>query len=357
MRTMMRAWMIAALLAALAIASGCEDTPLTAGKDFTLSLVATPSTVLIDPARGINSADSSIVARILNAAGVPQKNLTVYFSSINGGGVLASGGEGVTTDANGVAHDVLTVRKDDGAEVTVSASSSTLTQTVKVTKSIVPANRPPVATIVASPAGEQAVGRAVTFNGGTSSDPDAGDFITIYSWSVTSSAPDSGWVNPFVRTGPGATLSFPAGFTHAQNLSVLLTVTDSHSLTGVSAPMNYAIKAQLCTDNTKPTAVIAGGATLVGPVDSHKLFVADGTASSDLEGPIQTYQWSCGNGTTPVVTPVGGNGSMVTCDYVVASTSKTYNVTLIVTDQGFGAPSYTCAEQSSAATVQVVVSP
>ena len=355
MRTMLRAWMIAAFLAVLAIASGCEDSPITAGKDFTMGLFATPSTVVVDPAGGIDTANATIVATVLNATGVPQGGLTVFFS--NTGGVLASGGNGVTTNSGGVAQDVLTVGATDAASITVTASSAALSETVVVTKTGPGVNHAPIAVIVASPATEQAVGRAVTFNGGTSSDPDGGDSITKYGWSVTSSAPDPGWTNPFVQEGPTATLSFPVGFVNAQTLSVLLTVTDSHNVTGVSAPLTYAIKAQLCTDNAKPTAVIAGGAVLVGAVDSHRTFPADGSASSDAETPIQTYAWNCGNGTAPVVTPVGGNGSMVNCDYVVAATSRTYTVTLVVTDQGFGAPSFTCAQSSALTSVQVVVSP
>ena len=45
MRTMMTAWVIALFLAVMALASGCEDTPLTAAKDDEMFLVALPSTV------------------------------------------------------------------------------------------------------------------------------------------------------------------------------------------------------------------------------------------------------------------------------------------------------------------------
>ena len=132
MWTLMRASMTAAFLAALVFAVGCEDTPITVGKDSTMTLVASPSTVLIDPAQGIDSAQSSIVATILNASGVPQKGITVFFS--NSGGVLASGGAGVVTNSGGNALDVLTVRSVDGAEISVSATSAALTKSVKVAK-------------------------------------------------------------------------------------------------------------------------------------------------------------------------------------------------------------------------------
>ena len=99
MRTMMRVWMIAVFVAALAIASGCEDSPLTAGKDFTMGLVANPSSkVIVPPA---TSFDSTISATVLNATGVPKSGLTVYFTTT--GGVL---------DSNGVIHEDVTVTAD-----------------------------------------------------------------------------------------------------------------------------------------------------------------------------------------------------------------------------------------------------
>jgi hypothetical protein len=355
MRTMITVWLVAALLAVLAIATGCEDSPLTAGKDFTMNLTASPSTVRLDPLNGVNTAQTTIAASIFNATGAPQSGLTVYFST--SGGALSSGVNGVVTNSAGLASDVLTVSSQDGATITVTASSAALQQTVQVTSTTAAANHAPVATIVASPVNEQAVNRAVTFSGSSSTDPDAGDTIIKYHWSVSSSAPDPGWTNPFVQDGANPTLAFPSGFMQAQTLSVLLTVSDSHLLTGVSAPLTYSIKAQLCSDNVKPTAVIAGGATLIGNVGDHKLFLADGSGSTDPEGPIQSWLWSCGNSTTPVVTPPGGNGSMVTCDYIVAASPVTYTVSLIVTDQGFGPPSYTCAQQSGMQSVQVVVRP
>ena len=344
MRTMMRTLTIVAFVAALALAVGCEDTPLTAGKDFTMTLVAKPATVFIDPAQGVNTANTSIVASVLDSTGVPQKGITVFFS--NTGGVLASGNAGVTTDSGGIAADVLTVRVQDAAEISVTATSATLAQTVKVTKTTVATNHPPVAKIVASPSFEQAIGLTVVFDGSTSSDPDAGDGVAGYSWVITSDDPTQ---SPISKTG--ATISLP-GFPNAQTLTVVLNIID-YSNFPATASMTYFIKAvRSCTDNTPPTAVIAGAATQTkfGLVGSTVHFLLDGTLSSDFENAIQTYTWTCGNGAI-------GNASTVTCDYLVGSASQTYTATLVVKDQGFGLPGLECQQVSAPASVQVVVSP
>ena len=363
MRTLMIAWMIVAFLAVLAIASGCEDSPVTAGKDFTMGLVATPSTVVIDPPHGINSAETTIVATVLSAAGAPKSGLTVYFS--NTSGVLASGTAGVVTDANGIASDVLTVRSQDAAEITVTAISGTLTQTVKVTKSTAAVNRPPVAVIVATPVSQQASGRAVVFDGSTSSDPDTGDFITNYKWTITSTNPDTGKANPFIVQGAGVSgVSFPSdnvgAFVNVQDLTVALQVTDNRG-TQAQATIAYKIVAVNCSANTKPTAVIAGAPSqqVFGAPGTIQAFLLDGTLSSDPETAIETYTWSCGNGTNPLpqVPP-----SKAICKYTVDATPRTYTATLVVSDRGTGSidqttGQYPCVAVSAPASVQVVVTP
>jgi len=378
MRTLMRTSMIAAFLAALALAVGCEDSPLAPGKDFTMALVASPSTVLIDPAQGIDSAQSSIVATILNASGVPQKGITVFFS--NSGGVLASGGAGVVTDSGGNALDVLTVRSVDGAEISVSATSAALTKSVKVAKSTVATNRPPVPLIVPTPRDEQVLGRSVVFDGSNSSDPDTGDFVTMYKWVITSTNHDADKPAIIVVEGPGASgVSFPSdlytSFVNIQDLTVTLMVTDDKDAPAQfnSVPpipvayrsqvtLPYRIVAVRCADNTKPTAVISGAATqqIFGLPGSIVNFLLDGTLSSDPQTPpIESFNWNCGNGSIPFPQ---APPSKAVCKYTVDQTPRTYTATLVVTDKGTGVidpitGTYECAAESLPASVQVVVSP
>jgi len=364
MRTLMRSSMTAAFLVALAIASGCEDSPVTAGKDFTMGLVATPSTVVIDPPHGISSAETTIVATVLNVGGAPQSGLTVYFS--NTSGVLASGTGGVMTNGNGIASDVLTVRSQDTAEITVTASSGSLTQTVKVTKTTAAVNRPPVAVIVATPAAQQTKNKTVVFDGSSTSDPDTGDFISFYRWVITSTNPDTA-ENPIIREGAGVSgVSFPSlttgTFQNVQDLTVVLQVTDNRGATS-QATIPYKIVAVNCSANTKPTAVIAGAPTqqVFGAAGSTQTFLLDGTLSFDPETPvIESYTWNCGNGSIP--SPQGVPPSKAVCRYLVDATPRTYTATLVVSDKGTGVidpatGQYFCAAESAPASVQVVVTP
>jgi len=353
MRTTTRLTLGAAFLAVLAAAVGCEDTALTPGADFTMSLVARPSAVLIDATHPQGQA--SIVATVFSDTGVPQSGITVLFSST--GGALSSGNGGVKTDSDGNAIDTLTIDSNSPAEVSVTATSAALTQTVKVTKTTTPVNHAPVATIVASPAVEQAVHKLVVFDGTTSSDADAGDFIASYDWVVISSAPDSGGPSVIVNHATTSSISFQ-GFLGPQTLTVNLIVSDHFGLASPPVQKIYAIKEQLCSDNVKPTAVIAGAATqtVFGTPGEPVTVTLDGSLSTDPEGPIETYTWTCGNGAGPVV-PTGGDGSVVTCDYVVETASHTYTPTLVVTDQGFGPPALNCQQLSTSVSIQVVVAP
>jgi len=351
MRTTMKLSLGAAFLAALLAAVGCEDTALTPGEDYTMTLVARPAAVLIDDENPEGQA--SIVASVFSDTGVPQKGISVIFSS--NGGVLASGNTGIKTDGDGNAIDTLTLSASSPAEITVTATSAALSETVTVNKTSTPENHPPVATILANPATEQAVGRLVTFNGGTSTDPDAGDGIDVYDWVITSSAPDPGKVNPIVNHAAASAVSFPS-FVNPQTLTVNLVVIDRNAESSAPAQKIYTIVAQLCSDNPKPVADIAGGTqTVFGAVGSTKTVTLDGTPSTDTNGPIQSYTWTCGNGVAPV--PVGGNGAIVTCAYVVEAAQHTYVPTLIVFDQGFGLPAMNCQQQSTPDSVQVVVGP
>ena len=187
MRTFMKASMFAAFLATLAIATGCEDSPVAIGKDFRIYLLANPSTVDVDPQNPPDPPPTStIIATVVNDTGVPQKGVNVYFTTTSG--TLASNTQPVTTDSNGNAYDVLTVAIVGPAETTVTATATSLTESVKITKTGGPcaANTAPIAritptTLPAIPAGEIDTSYDTPLlSGSTSSDPGGG--IASYSW-------------------------------------------------------------------------------------------------------------------------------------------------------------------------------
>jgi uncharacterized repeat protein (TIGR01451 family) len=95
-------------------------------------------------------------------------------------------------------------------------------------------NQPPVAVISANPT-SGAAPLTVNFNGSGSSDPDAGDGITAYSWAFGDGT-----------TGSGATVTHTYA---AGNYTARLTVTDKHSATGTSSVV-------ISANNTPPTATI-----------------------------------------------------------------------------------------------------
>ena len=375
MTTRSGAWIAAAALAAAAIVlPGCEDSPLSAGKDFKITVIAQPGSVVVNPADNINEGTSSILATVLNADSVPQQGITVYFSST--GGTLASGTHGVKTNGAGIATDVLTVTANDPATITVTASSASVSESTTVTKTTVAENRPPSALIVAAPQNQQSAGNAVVFDGSGSSDPDTGQFITCYKWVITSTNPDTGKANPIVAEGPGVSgISIPneslTAFQNAQDLTVTLLVTDDPTATAIcdkNSLTQVAFRAQQTINytitgcsNTAPTAVIAGGATqqIFGGAGTIASFNADGSLSTDAETPIETYTWNCGNGSNP---QAGVTPSRAVCSYLVDGVARTYTVTLVVTDRGNGVINpqtgqYQCAKQSTAASIQLTVSP
>jgi hypothetical protein len=123
---------LAALACALLFVR-CEESDVFAPSDGTMQLDAIPGTVVIDTEATDPSADVTIRAQLFSAGGFPLSDRTILFSAT--GGVLASGGQGVETDDNGIATDTLTVTEGDPESIEVTARSGTVSGTVTVTKS------------------------------------------------------------------------------------------------------------------------------------------------------------------------------------------------------------------------------
>jgi hypothetical protein len=122
----------ALLVGSAAFLSSCEDSPLTAGTDATIILIAQPETVFLDPPNGITTATTKIIATVLSAEGVPQSGITVNF--FNEAGTLASGSSGVTTNSSGAAIDTLTVGVNDPDTFEVTAISGAISESITITK-------------------------------------------------------------------------------------------------------------------------------------------------------------------------------------------------------------------------------
>ena len=110
--------------------------------------------------------------------------------------------------------------------------------------------------------------------------------------------------------------------------------------------------AGFCDANTAPTARIEPSATQSFPTgalnSTRNADPLSGSTSSDAENGIASYAWDCGNGTDPIV------GPNATCTYTYLAVSRSYLITLVVTDEGL--PDHPeCALQSAPVTVQINV--
>jgi len=145
-------------------------------------------------------------------------------------------------------------------------------------------------------------GSAISFNGGASSDPDGS--IARYAWTFGDGA-----------TGSGATPTHT--YSAAGSYTVTLVVTDNEGLTG-SATTTATVTAGGGGGNLPPTANANGPYS--GTAGSAVNFGSAG--STDPDGTIATFAWTCGDGAT-------GTGPSPSHTY---SAAGTYTVTLTVTD-------------------------
>ena len=182
------------LLAAMplvAIAIGCENTPVSAPGDGQIILSANPTTVTLDEnvTPQVLTGSTLVTAQFFNASGVPLSGVDVVFST--DGGLLDSVPPGqpaqpIESDGNGFVSDTLNVVIGDPDDITVTVRSGTLSGDIAITKFERPANQPPFADIFISPQNSAILNEGVTIDGSGSSDPD-GDAITCYQWTILTS--------------------------------------------------------------------------------------------------------------------------------------------------------------------------
>jgi hypothetical protein len=167
-----------------------------------MTALANPSSVVVDPSNPSETKQVAIVATVLSDTGIPQKGFTVYFTT--DGGTLASNSQGIKTDSSGVARDTLTVGVSGSGDHHGHRALVDAVGNREGDEDAPRGQQRATAKIVTLPTDEQAVSRSVSFDASTSTDPDAGDSVATYAWSITSSAPDPGWTNPQTRRRPSS---------------------------------------------------------------------------------------------------------------------------------------------------------
>lgn len=170
------------------------------------------------------------------------------------------------------------------------------TETVELVE---PRNQAPVAVIGGVPASVVA-GQRFTADGSGSSDAEGP--IAAYAWSA-------GGVCSLVggSTGSTATVAVSATAQPGAVCNVGLTVTDSAGETGSAS-------AQATVGNQAPVAVISG---IPATLTVGQQFTADGSGSSDAEGPIAAYAWSSGGACA-----LAGAATGTTAQFVVSTNAQ-----------------------------------
>jgi len=239
-----------------------------------LSLSADPEKIVIDPEDANTPTDpgngnkrfgeTALTAVAKDPSGNPQVGLDVTFGAA--AGVLASNGQPVKTNAEGVAKDTLRVYEDDPDSIEVFVGDGTRVTTIVVTKIVV---EPPVANAgpdqtVECTGDSQA---EVHLDGSASTDPN--NDIALYEWFENLAA------GAQVPLGTGEVLDVTLGLgTH----TIMLRVTDASAKTSTDEVVVQVV-------DTKPPIVDlhASPSTLWPP--NHKLVDVHATVRVDECGP------------------------------------------------------------------------
>jgi PKD repeat protein len=245
-----------------------------------------------------------------NGSSDPDGDPLTYAWTFSDGGAANGPSTTHAFSAEGSYTATLTVSDNRGG-----IASASLTVTI----SLAP-NQPPVAVITGPAVGT--VNQALTFNAGSSSDPD-GDPLT-YAWSFSEGG---------TASGPTTTRTYGA----VGSYTVTLTVSDNQGGVG-SASQNITIS---LAPNQPPVALLIG--PTAGTVGQVLTFSDDG--SYDLNNDPLTYSWSFSEGGT-------ANGPTTTRSYNAAGT---YTVTLTVSDNHGGSDSAELAVTISLAPNQAPV--
>ncbi len=398
-----------AALVAAALVIGCEETDLTGPSNGVLVTQASPSQLAIDPRTAVSAdeqaiqaalgteerlAFTDITAQVLNDQNVAVENVNVVFESEKKAIFLTlanqplSSTPTVRTDGQGFARvrAVYTESCCSEGQFEVTARSGILSDDATLDLVLGDPNQLPLAAITLAPPkppvnpneGAAKVGEPVILSGEPTVDPDD-DPITCYKWTLLSSNPDPGRSNPEIFEQ--RLQEFSRIFQNPQEISVRLEVTDDPAATAIcgSQPVmtysplsasvaGYQIVEVLCSENSAPTATIAGPETVVVSGAPGQFVQGgvnlDGRLSQDQDTGLAAFAWSCGSEFAPTDTAVNPDlpFSQVRCDYKVEGVIKTYTVTLAVKDKGTGlidptTGTFPCQKVSEQDTVMVQVSP
>jgi hypothetical protein len=350
------------LVLSVAFLSGCEETLITAPPGSVITVTPTPSTITINQVDGEEEGQAFISAQLTDS-GQPVDDVPLFFSATGGllgsvdnvcgssgfctrsGGACSVDGDcpllapaTLTTNANGIATDVLTLRLfEDPDSVTVTVIGTGIEGSTTVSKAVNLGPADPVPSISAIPPGGQRTGLNFIFDGsGSLFDPLQDP--TCYDWRIISNQPI---FDPFVSgceicADPGGALCVSECTTRAVDRSTVDFTIGEENEFGIEPTLSVFLKVSgqqgvVCNDSTTPAAGIFGPNidTLTyeidcdltdpfveaGPDRNASLSASGGEVSvtltataSDPEDNVLDYIWDCGNGQ-------GGDSQSVVCTY------------------------------------------
>ena len=217
---------------------------------------------------------------------------------------------------------------DDGGATNINTDTNTVTITVTAP---VADNQPPVAN--AGALQTVAIGATVTLDGTDSTDSDG--TIQSYEW-VHTSTDDAPPATPItVANGETSTFTAPDA---AMDLDLVftLTVTDDGGATNINTDTNtvtITVTAPAVATNQPPVANAGADQSVTASTTGVTL---DGTASTDSDGTIQSYEWvhTSTDGGAPATAITVANGETSTFTAPDAAMDLDLVFTLTVTDDG-----------------------